>query len=84
MFYNRFHQAPAAPKNDHVLNVEIGIYTDPNDTCMAVPETHEWLVHANTHSFSLGCAVAVTYFKVLGAANLELLSFVYGLPMQLE
>lgn len=84
MFYSQLHQAPTAPKNDHVFNVEIGMYTDPNNACMAVTETDEWLVYAHPFSFSLGCVAAVTHIEVFRSVNPEVLSFVYGLPMQLE
>src|SRR5579871_3352614 len=81
-FYNLLHQAPTAPKNDHVLN-ETCIYTDSNHISMTVLKTHKWLIHTNTFCFSLGCLAAVNFIKINGFVNPEVPIFVYELPIQL-
>ncbi|KAL5371451.1 hypothetical protein DPSP01_014258 [Paraphaeosphaeria sporulosa] len=82
-FYNLLHQDPKPSNNDHVLNVETGMYTDPTDTTVTVPEIHEWLVHANTFSFSIGCVAAISEIEVAGEPKTSNLPPVYGFPMHL-
>ena len=82
-FYRLVHQSSKTPINDHVLNCETGLVPDPNAN-ESIPEKHDWNVHSNTFSFSIGCVVPVSTIHAPSLDQITVPQAFYAQPMHLE
>jgi hypothetical protein len=85
-FYSLIHQTSGALEqpNDHVLNPETGLIpkskSDPD-----VPATHDWDVHSNTFSFSIGFVAPISSINLsFLPTDPKVKQVFYARPMQLD